>query len=136
MAVPELGKARNERCELLRRSALGHRCGVYNDRPQACRAFQCLWLQGAVPKSLKPDEVRAVLDCNARGDIIVAHIQPADRGAHRRGALGEWITAKAKAGLSILVACGDERHAFGPVARQIERGEIEINAHDAPKGIR
>jgi hypothetical protein len=36
--------------------AKGKRCGIYNDRPSECRAFQCIWsLIKSWPPELRPD---------------------------------------------------------------------------------
>lgn len=120
-AYPDGVKQRHERCVHLK----NQRCGIYAERPTSCREFRCLWLQGLLPAHLRPDKVRAVADVNGPGgDMIVLHIQPSDRGAHRKGALGEWVARKAAAGISFYIVCGDERHAMGPVAAQIKSGDL------------
>jgi hypothetical protein len=38
----------------------GKGCAIYDNRPQSCRDFDCLWLQGAWPKALKPNKTKVV----------------------------------------------------------------------------
>lgn len=53
MSVPELEKDQGTRCKNLCASG----CSVYSTRPQSCRDFECLWLQGALPEWAKPDNI-------------------------------------------------------------------------------
>jgi hypothetical protein len=115
MGVSEIAKPRNVKCDCL--TPLG-RCGIYADRPDSCRQFKCLWLQGALPEGLRPERVRAVGDVNGQGDMIVFHIAPADRGAHRRGALRDFIAAVSPK-VTIIVVCGEERHIIGKDAANV-----------------
>lgn len=52
LGVPELEKARYTPCE----HDTGKSCGIYEQRPPSCRAFQCIWLQGLVPLEERPDK--------------------------------------------------------------------------------
>lgn len=112
--VPE-PKPKNVKCRQL--TVLGQ-CGIYAERPQSCRDFRCLWLMGMLPEELKPSRVNAVADANGDGTMIVFHIHPRDRGAHRRGALGRFIE-QTRDRLTFIVACGDERSVTGKDARRV-----------------
>lgn len=58
----------------------GHKCIIYEKRPDSCRNFECLWLQSSdVPKRFRPDRVRAVLATSAEGNAIVVHCLEKDR---------------------------------------------------------
>lgn len=109
MAVTEIGKAYGEKCPQL--SPLG-RCRIYATRPTSCREFRCLWKQGVLLKELSPSRVRAVADCTTDGKVIVFHILPADRGAHLRGVLGEFIMRIVRQGVVVIVTCGAERTVY------------------------
>jgi len=44
----------------LKNSNLRHRCGIYEDRPKACREFECLWKDGGLPFSMRPDLIKTL----------------------------------------------------------------------------
>ena len=50
--VSELGKAPNILCKHVARG-----CSIYWRRPGSCRDFRCLWLDGALAESARPDKV-------------------------------------------------------------------------------
>ena len=54
--VQELEKPPFTRCRHL---AAGHGCGIYPDRPTACREFKCGWLQGNFDERFRPDKIGA-----------------------------------------------------------------------------
>lgn len=116
------GKEQNTRCAHLRRGAIGGSCSIYAERPTSCAEFSCLWLTGHLPADLKPEKIRAVADVNATGDVLVFHVAPADRGAWRKGALARFL-ADIKDGtrkVSVIIVCGEERIAYGPIAKDVE----------------
>lgn len=67
-AVGEIGKPEHTRCEHLRRGPKP--CSVYDERPSACRDFECAWLQsgsdgaprGPLRDSDRPDKLGVVFD--------------------------------------------------------------------------
>jgi hypothetical protein len=125
MGVPTIGKAPDERCAHLRQQ----RCAVYAERPQECRDFACLWLQGALPNALRPDKIKAVAYMNNSGNIVVFRVMPVHRGAHRKEPLRTYIETIAKSGASVVVSCGGERHVFGPLAARGE--DLYVEQEDA-----
>ena len=49
----------------------GRGCGIYKQRPQACRAFECLWLSTAdMPDHWKPDRCKMVVAGDETGTLI------------------------------------------------------------------
>lgn len=59
LAVPELNKPNGVPCVHLTPEG----CGIYEDRPESCRVFQCAWLQGAGPRDTRPDRTGGVITC-------------------------------------------------------------------------
>ena len=57
LAVEPMNKPENVACEHL----CSKGCGIYESRPNACRIFTCGWLEGAMPKSMRPDKTHAVM---------------------------------------------------------------------------
>jgi len=57
--VKELKKPGNSVCE--HQCASG--CGIYTDRPQECRTYQCLWRsEEEFPDEYRPDRIDCVID--------------------------------------------------------------------------
>jgi Fe-S-cluster containining protein len=54
LVVEEIHKCSNERCVHLTGSGHKH-CGIYNDRPTACKQYECAWRDGWGPEWLKPN---------------------------------------------------------------------------------
>jgi hypothetical protein len=52
-------------------------CRIYEFRPDSCREFACVWVQGGLPKQYRPDRVGVVFGVNETGDILIGHADPA-----------------------------------------------------------
>ena len=67
MSVHEIAKGMYEACEHL----CGAGCGIYAERPGACRTFECQWLRGVL-------EVDGAIDTEMRPDAcgVIFHYQP------------------------------------------------------------
>jgi hypothetical protein len=53
---------------------LGRKCSIYEDRPEPCRAFECLWLADSfIPKKFRPDKVNAFLVESQEGNAFIVH---------------------------------------------------------------
>lgn len=60
-------------------------CGIYEDRPEACINFRCIWLQCGDPdhtnfeklykEDFRPDKVGALMDASENGDILVVRVK-------------------------------------------------------------
>jgi Fe-S-cluster containining protein len=61
MAVTELNKPARWACPHVASAG----CGIYAARPESCRAFNCVWLRGAIgdDESLRPDRLGVLFDC-------------------------------------------------------------------------
>lgn len=60
LRVDELGKLGGRCCEHQRGGGKG--CGIYENRPNICRSYRCLWLKGGLEASDRPDQIGAVID--------------------------------------------------------------------------
>lgn len=68
LAVQELGKEMGEPCP---HTLKGRGCGIYERRPQSCRAFNCLWLTtGDMPDYWKPDKCKIVVAGDETGTLV------------------------------------------------------------------
>lgn len=76
--VDEINKPGCQWCKFVERMATGRRCGIYQERPDACRTFECIWLQSQVrtpangfpagqvlPPALRPDRCHVVFSQDA-----------------------------------------------------------------------
>jgi hypothetical protein len=57
-AVIAIGKPGSEWCP---HCEIGKGCRIYSDRPEQCREFSCLWLQGWADEQDRPDRLKIVL---------------------------------------------------------------------------
>jgi hypothetical protein len=73
-------------------------CGIYDDRPEVCRGFQCLWLASqripghALPPAMRPDRSGVVLDLNEAMTVIAHTERP---NSWRREPMRSWLLSKA-----------------------------------------
>lgn len=144
LRVDELRKLGGVSC-----AALGARgCTIYERRPQICRAYRCLWLQGRLDAGDRPDRLGAVLDLVHEGGAALLAIREAVPGAteanprlaaiaaHWREAMPVRITRAADALRSdapvrTLLAGGEELVATGDTAVRLRDG-TELERMRAP----
>jgi hypothetical protein len=113
MGVPDLepdGKLPGDRCS----HACSRGCRIYAARPTSCRQFECLWLQGGLPKPFRPDRVGIVFSVTPDGEKIVGFYDEARPTAWH--AMRAHLTAMGLAGAVTLVgpAGGKPLFMFGP----------------------
>ena len=74
-------------------------CAIYDERPEVCSGFQCLWLASqqiaryALPAAMRPDRCGVAIDLNAAGTVI-AHCQRP--GSWRREPMRSWLLDHAR----------------------------------------
>ena len=61
LAVKELGKPADVPCPNLVTGNEAGCCGIYEDRPAACRKFECGWLVGNFHDDFRPDRIGIVV---------------------------------------------------------------------------
>lgn len=52
LEIPTLEKPAGSSCKHLKRNG----CGFYDQRPEECRGFQCVWSERLLPSSARPDK--------------------------------------------------------------------------------
>jgi hypothetical protein len=76
----------------------GSGCTIYDNRPQECRDFECIWLQSQKtdkpwPMELKPNVCRVVF--SIQGEQMIMFVDPqrpaAVQNSHVRRAVDNWI---------------------------------------------
>jgi hypothetical protein len=80
MRVDEVDTPRGKWCQYAKP---GKGCGIYENRPTACREYECLWLQAQkkgdekfFPADLKPNRSRVVIDFTTDGKHPLLHVDP------------------------------------------------------------
>lgn len=74
-------------------------CGIYDNRPEPCSGFQCLWLASqqvpalALPAAMRPDRSGVAIDLNAAGTVIAHCALP---GSWRREPMRSWLLKHAR----------------------------------------
>lgn len=74
-------------------------CAIYDQRPEGCSGFQCLWLgsqrvtQLALPAAMRPDRTGVVIDLNAAGTVIAHCERPA---SWKREPMRAWLLKHAR----------------------------------------
>ena len=92
-------------------------CAIYDDRPQPCRDFQCLWVMGQFGEGaveLRPDRLHAVVTRTKDGTNIVVYEDAGWRG-HARAFLHDTIRTYTRGDVKnyVIVVCGEERVFYG-----------------------
>lgn len=62
--ITEIGKPARQWCPDWDK---GKGCTIYENRPDVCRNFSCLWLTGELPEKLSPRRTRVVAMWNKEG---------------------------------------------------------------------
>ena len=105
--IPKFNKPAGKWCE---HCAIGQGCKIYDDRPDVCRDFECLWLQsqsipGAVlGPELRPDRCKVVFAPSTNANYISATTMPGAPDAWRRPAVKDFISRLVRKGnVSVVV---------------------------------
>jgi hypothetical protein len=78
LRVDALSKLGGRNC--VHQDADGPGCAIHEERPQICRAYHCLWLQGGLELDERPDRLGAVIDVRAEGPTTRLEIREARAG--------------------------------------------------------
>jgi len=108
MIVEALDKPSNTWCPHCK---IAEGCGIYESRPDACRIYECVWLQsqrGGKPMAfeLRPDKSRVVIGVTNQGDDIVLYVSPDRPDAWKIGEMGRFVAEMRAKGFPVAVACG------------------------------
>lgn len=72
MEVRSLNKACNIWCPHCTKKS----CKIYDERPDDCREFNCVWMMTDLPDNLRPDRCGFVLSTTDADDVIQVNINP------------------------------------------------------------
>jgi Fe-S-cluster containining protein len=104
LRVDELAKLGGTPCRELRAPGPGGGCcGIHERRPAVCRAYRCLWLQGALEDCDRPDRLGAVLDLVTAGTQTRLEIHEAEAGAFERSPRLREIAERHRAAMPVRI---------------------------------
>lgn len=107
--VDPLNKPRNTWCE---HCDIGKGCRIYEDRPDECRSFECLWLQGPdiIPEEMAPVHTKVILTShpelplNVGGkQVLLIQFHEAQPGAAERPIVRRYIELLRSHGMACIV---------------------------------
>jgi hypothetical protein len=143
LRVDELRKLGGVPCPELLPPAPGRGgcCGIHARRPAVCRGYRCLWLQGKLDESDRPDRLGAVLDLVTRGTETRLEIHEAAPGAFDRSPRLREIAERHRAAIPVrildtgdvldperayrvLLPDGDELRVAGERVVRLRDGEV------------
>jgi len=110
MKVKELNKPANTSCT---HCIEGSGCAIYNDRPNSCREYECLWLRSQqfdkpLASGLRPDRCKVVIGTANNGNDVVLYTEPAHRNAWQQPAFSEALGLFVTRGIPVYVSIDDQ----------------------------
>lgn len=126
-------------------AARGKGCAIYADRPEACRAFYCSWMQDAgLGPEWKPDRSKFVVYLQRNGINLQVAVDPAFPNAWTKAPyyaqIKQWARQGADAGQFVFVRIGqrmivalpDSDREIGTVAPE---DQIVVSRKPGPAGF-
>ncbi len=115
-SLEELNKPADQWCV---NCEVGVGCKQYNARPQACQAFECLWLHSQkphidpklrFPADMRPDKCHVMLNKKADGKLF-AHVSAERPDAWTKGKIGNWLRRENQA-RPVTIICNGKQFAM------------------------
>ena len=139
--IPVLNKQEGKWCA---HCAIGSGCRIYEDRPEQCRSFVCLWLQDVtMPPEWKPEISKMVLSIYPTTGFIYAQVDPGTPFAWRKEPYFSRLKAMAehflKEGRHLLVFVNGNATLIMPtgpvpIGPMSPEDGFESAKHSPPKG--
>lgn len=119
--VKDAGKAFGEPCKHLGQTLFGKGCQIYNERPDACRHYVCLWLDSqrkldvpSLPENMRPDVCKVVLGWpwGVDRETLFVYPYPGHETAWQKPPVAEYLQGILRRGGKLVVVVGDKRLAI------------------------
>lgn len=121
MGVVELKKAPAKWCE---HCAVGKGCKIYEEQPETCKEFECLWLYDEQwPEGVRPDRSHVVMSSTLDEKRLVANVDPSYPNAFQEGQIGKILSGLVKH-VDVIVVIGDKRKIMTIPEREVAVREI------------
>ncbi|MBP6877996.1 MAG: YkgJ family cysteine cluster protein [Phenylobacterium sp.] len=115
LAIQSLDKPAGAWCGHFKRAA---GCGVYDERPPACRSFVCLWLDSEkLDEAWRPDRAKFLMYTEKDGQRLNVIVDPNQPGAWKREPYYRRLKAMSELALEgreLVVCIGDRRIVVFP----------------------
>ncbi len=112
LAIPELEKPHGSWCQHCKPGA--GRCTIYEQRPERCSTFRCLWLQGRLPDAARPDRIKALFTVSEHEYVVLLHV---DYGRAWRGTeVDDIVNELLRKGIHVAVLPAGRPSMFLPAA--------------------
>ena len=106
LRVDELEKLGGVPCAKLGPEGKG--CSIHDVRPQICRSYRCLWLQGRLEDGDRPDRLGAVIDLLSEGGETRLAIREAQPGAFDASERLQEIAASFRSSVPVRVSSTED----------------------------
>lgn len=116
LAIEEIEKPIGEWCK---HCNVGVGCSAYEDRPNACREFECLWLHSQKPEiddtlrfplEMRPDKSKVILFKKKDG-TLTAVVPPERPDSWKQGQIGQWLKRENQVRQAYIL-CGDKTYVM------------------------
>ena len=99
--------------------AVGRGCKIYDERPDLCREFVCLWIQDAgLPEDWKPEKSKMVATVSSQTGFVHVRCDPSSPNVWRRDPhhsyLRGWSRQLLERRSHLLVFVGEQAHLIMP----------------------
>jgi hypothetical protein len=90
---------------------IGKGCGIYDERPESCQKFNCLWLiDPRLPDEMRPDKSHVVLHVQKEMARLKVNVDPDTPDAWKRGLIRKYIEMVRKTGVDVLIVVGEKKN--------------------------
>lgn len=115
MKIRELAKAAYSWCVDCK---VGEGCGNYEQRPQSCRDYACIWLQTQtmdkpIAPELRPDKSKVIIGTTNQGNDIVLYVPPSRPDAWKHKNFAGLVSMFIAKGTPVFVSCGEKLDRIG-----------------------
>lgn len=138
LSVPTLGKSAGQECPHLKPGVCG--CTIHDSRPNECRNFSCVWLDGGFSPDDRPDKIGVIFF--AQHNTAFAPNQPivAAKSVLPDGLItgrGKVVFDLVRQKRLLLLITADRRELFGPpeLLAQAERNLRAWIAQHGEQGV-
>lgn len=117
--------------------AIGKGCKIYEERPNSCRIYECLWLMSQkqahpMHPQMRPDRSKVIMSVTNPSDsgqqLLTVHVDPGKPNAWREEPIYSYFCGIAKQGVRLIIGAGINQRrrtvlSYNKISQQIEESE-------------
>lgn len=126
--VPELDKAEGTKCRYCEQG-----CSIYENRPESCRKFKCVWLADGLPLGLRPDRCNVMFEHLDGSASYVGMVEKGKRGWKREAE--DYANSVLAEGFSVIMNVGVGEQRYIKTVKGITEKEVLDDLYDAYKRL-